>query len=181
LIISIITKDIYKGKLDKNVCDQSKNWILEKQEKFSDNSWQCKIRTSYSLVSNILNAPELRELKFHVLSNIENYMHEINNFIDGYIKNSWVNIYEKEFYQEFHTHKSFTEKNLSGVLYLTNNNSEIEFEVNQRTIIKPEYGDILIFADDIPHRVLANQNDDLRISLAFNYKLCQQSKDIFNF
>ena len=36
--------------------------------------------------------------------------------------------------------------------------------------IKPEEGDVLVFEDDLLHRVSPNKSDELRISLAFNYQ-----------
>ena len=38
--------------------------------------------------------------------------------------------------------------------------------------ITPNYGDIVLFLGDTPHRVEPNQNNDLRISLAFNFRIC---------
>ena len=104
------------------------------------------------------------------------YMYQNNKFIDGYIYDSWVNIYEKDFFQEFHVHTHDCYKSLSGIVYLTENNSEIIFNIENPHNFVPKFADILIFPDDVPHRVRKNTNDNLRVSLAFNFKLCNLSK-----
>jgi|TARA_R100000388_G_C7224436_1_gene150939 quercetin dioxygenase-like cupin family protein len=38
--------------------------------------------------------------------------------------------------------------------------------------IKPEKGKIIIFPDDVEHRVNAHGDDEERITLAFNYRKC---------
>ena len=95
-------------------------------------------------------------------------MDQNKQFFDGYIYNSWINVYKKKFYQELHVHTDPIHNFLSGVVYLTKNNSEVEFNLQNRITVKPEFGQILIFEDDIEHRVLPNK-EDLRISLAFNF------------
>ena len=35
----------------------------------------------------------------------------------------------------------------------------------------PEFSEIILFEDDLPHRVVSNE-EDLRISLAFNFAKC---------
>jgi uncharacterized protein YjlB len=114
----------------------------------------------------------------NVLSHIDNYMHQQFNFLQGCISSSWVNIYEKTFYQELHSHQNTLHKSLSGVLYLTEKNSDIEFNADQRVKVSPEFADILLFPDDTLHRVLPNKEDFLRISLAFNYYFYEEWKKI---
>ena len=79
-------------------------------------------------------------------------------------------VLEKNFYQEFHIHQNNLQSYFSGVIYLTKNNSNIELNFSNRVTITPEYGDILIFDDFTPHRVAHNLNDEMRISLAFNFR-----------
>ena len=114
----------------------------------------------------------------NVLSHIDNYMHQQRNFLLGCISSSWVNIYEKNFYQELHEHEDTINQSLSGVLYLTEKNSDIEFNVSNRIKINPEFADILLFPSDTLHRVVPNKEDFLRISLAFNYAFYREWKKI---
>jgi len=175
-IYQINKKIIYKSKLDEKICLQAVDLINKIQSNFTDKSWDCPIRTSLNTTYNILNIIGLFDLKMHILSKVNLFMYENNNICDGYLSDSWVNIYEKNFFQEYHTHISNVDKFICGVVYLTDNNSQIHFNLGPE--ISPKFGDILIFNDDDMHRVLPNEKDDLRISLAFNYKKCREWKGI---
>ena len=50
-------------------------------------------------------------------------------------------------------------------------NSNIIFDTHYAKSFSPEFSDIIIFEDDIYHRANANE-EELRISLAFNYVKC---------
>ena len=162
---------IYKGKLDNGVCQQSKKFIESFKDKFTEHKYDCPLKTSHNLTNNILNIVELRQLKFNILSHIDNYMLQTKRFFDGYIYNSWINIYEKNYYQEFHNHQHEVYKCISGVVYLTEKNSNIILDANHVKNFIPEFSDIIIFEDDMFHRVKSNE-EELRISLAFNYRKC---------
>jgi hypothetical protein len=163
-------------KLNLDVCKNSINFISTIQDKFLEKSWNCPIRTSFNTTPNILNIIELFDLRMDILSKVNLYMYETKFFFDGYLYNSWVNIYEKNFFQEYHNHVSEVHKFICGCVYLTNNNSEIEFNMGPK--ISPEFGDILIFEDGLMHRVVPNEKEDFRISLAFNFKKCNKWKGI---
>ncbi len=166
---------VYYSKLDLDICKSAKLSIDNKQNEFQQKTWDCDIKTSLNYTQNILNCLELHQLKMNILSHIEMYMYRNNKFIDGYIYDSWVNIYEKNFFQEFHVHTHDCYKSISGIVYLTENNSDIVFNIDNPFNYNPKFADILLFPDDVPHRVLKNSNDSLRVSLAFNYKLCNPS------
>ena len=169
---SVSQKFFYKDKIDENLCTNALDFISSIKNEFNHRTWNCDIKTSNNYTKNILNLPQLRQLKLHVLQTIDNYMTNKNEYFDGYISHSWVNIYEKNFYQESHTHWDAVHKFICGVLYLTNNNSEISFGLDNMNAMSPKFADILVFDDDLVHRVLPNKNEDLRISLAFNFKKC---------
>ena len=173
---NIFETKVYYSKLDFDICNKAKLHIDNKQNEFQQKTWDCDIKTSLNYSPNILNSLELHELKMNILSHLEMYMYQNNKFIDGYIYDSWVNIYEKDFFQEFHVHTHDCYKSLSGIVYLTENNSEIIFNIDNPYNFIPKFADILIFPDDVPHRVRKNTNDNLRVSLAFNFKLCNLSK-----
>ena len=163
--------NIYRNKINQDIIKTSFSIIDEMHLKMEERSWNCNIKTSYNLTDNILNIQELWNLKFEILNNIYQYMIQTGKFFDGFVKNSWVNVYEKGFYQEFHNHKDDIVKHICGVVYFTETSSAIEFGIDDRITHQPEVGDILIFKDDDLHRVLPQQGDNKRISLAFNYKL----------
>ena len=91
----------------------------------------------------------------------------MNKNIPFLIYRSWINIIGEKGYQEFHKHgEAFG----SGVLYLTDENSNIEFcdfSANVRQQITPKKGDLLLFDGKTFHRVV--DSDKERISLAFNF------------
>ena len=173
MIKTVYSKSIYHSKVDLEVCKKARELVLQKQELFTDKSWECKIRTSKNISFNILTSVELHQLKMNIISHIENSMFLRGFFIGGFIEESWVNIYEKDFFQEFHDHINPIYKYLAGVIYLSENNSGIVFDTRGQTIM-PEFGDIVIFPDDLLHRVIPNENEELRISLAFNFRLCKE-------
>ena len=162
---------VYKNKLEPEVCNLALEFIKHKQDKFIHKSWDCDLRTSINLTHNILNVEELRNLKFNIMHHIENYMFQTKKFYEGYISDSWINIYEKNYYQEFHDHTSDVHKCISGVVYLTHKNSNIIFDTLHAKPFTPQFADIVIFEDDMLHRVKSNE-EELRISLAFNYRKC---------
>ena len=177
MIKTFYTEKYYHSKIDNNVCKESFNFINKENKNYTEQSWNCKIRTSLNLTDNILNEKELLNTKMNILGHIENYMHLNGRYFYGYIIMSWANIYEKEFFQEKHTHEHSCNKHLSGILYLTENNSNLNLyssNLSEVTPVKPEFADIIIFEDDRPHSVEVNAEETLRISLAFNYLLVSE-------
>ena len=83
------------------------------------------------------------------------------------IYDSWINILGEHGYQEPHLHGDGG----SGVLYLTENNSEIEFIIypeDLRKAIIPKKGAVLLFDGTTYHRVVESKHE--RMSLAFNLR-----------
>jgi len=171
---------IYKSNIEKKTLEDAIQFVNSTKHQFKDKSWDCLIKTSSNVTDNILNCKNLINLKRNIQFHLDEFMYSRDYYYDGYISNSWVNIYEKGFYQEFHYHLSDVERYFSGVVYLTENNSDIEFDIEHRARITPQLGDILIFDDDRFHRVLPNNNDALRISLAFNFVKKYKWKGIKN-
>tara|TARA_R110002020_G_scaffold9522_2_gene37333 strand:+ start:12909 stop:13463 length:555 start_codon:yes stop_codon:yes gene_type:complete len=171
-IHTLSSYDFYLAKIDQNQIKDSYNFLQKSFSQFTDKTWNCNLRTSVNITLNILNIPALFNLKTQIMSHITQYMFAKEKYYDGYITGSWVNIYEKNYFQEFHTHDDEIFKYISGVCYLTENNSEIElkdpFNKGHKQI-KPKLGDIILFDDVTPHRVIPNENDELRVSLAFNF------------
>lgn len=163
-------QNFYHSKIDKDICKKTYEFIQQTKESYKEQSWNCKILTSLNVTNNILNCKEMHEIRLNIISHIECFMHHRNTFFEGYLYDSWINIYKKDFFQEFHTHESECEKFFSGVVYFTHENSNIEFNLIDKVSIKPEFSDIIIFDDHVPHRVCPNNIDSERISLAFNFK-----------
>lgn len=177
-LINFQKQNLYRAKLDESVCKRAYGFVQINKSSYTEQTWGCKIKTSVNSTYNILNCKELHDLKLNILSHVHNFMYLRNYFFDGYIRGSWFNIYENSFYQEFHVHEDECIKCISGVLYLTENNSNIEFDVRERIPITPKFAEILLFDDNIPHRVCENNNAEERISLAFNYRKMNYWKSI---
>lgn len=180
MIKTLYTEKYYHSKVDSEICKVAFDLINKKNENFTEQSWNCKIRTSFNFTDNILNMIELHTLKMNILSHIEKYMHLNEQFFNGYIIKSWANIYEKDFFQEKHMHEGFCNRHISGVTYLTENNSNLNLYPKSKPALEkrvtPEFADIILFEDDLPHGVSPNLNDDFRISIAFNYVLVSEWK-----
>jgi hypothetical protein len=80
----------------------------------------------------------------------------------------WFNVNPTGAYHTWHSHGTAT---TVGVLYLQTpeNCGDIEFKMNKQvSAITPHAGLLLIFPSGTGHRVLANNSNENRISLAFN-------------
>ena len=164
---TILTKTaVYKESLARPHLFQTfETFINSNKEKFTDESWDCHAITSLNLTRNILELGEFKYMKDYLISLLK-VLYKDQEFI---ISDSWINILTHKGFQEFHNHPAHP---WVGVLYLTNNNSDIEFvnfypkEVKMK--IKPKKYDILIFEGSTYHRVLPQEMDIERLSLAFN-------------
>tara|TARA_R100000030_G_scaffold62292_2_gene47178 strand:+ start:126 stop:653 length:528 start_codon:yes stop_codon:yes gene_type:complete len=160
---------VFKTKINAHLLQTVDTYLQNNKQNFKERTWNCNIKTSNNISKNILH--EVDEFSY-VRKNIEEHIEKLlkNNFkksIPFMITQSWINILGENGYQEFHTHGSSFG---SGVLYLTDQNSKIEFSLfpeDTRKDIVPEKNDLLLFDSNTFHRVL--ESDKERISLAFNF------------
>lgn len=178
--LDIHNNHIYSEFLDKDFCEEAKDFVYKNKDKFTENPWRCKVKTSRNVTQNILNAKPLHNIKMHISSHIENYMRLTNEWYLGYIDSSWINIYNEGDYQEFHNHANKLKHWICGVLYLSEENSEIEFGLEKRISVNPSFSQLLIFPDFLYHRVLHSQKNKIRVSLAFNFLKCD-TEDLYEF
>jgi predicted nucleotidyltransferase len=144
------------------------SYIENNKDKFIERSWNCNIKTSKTISPNILY--DIEEFN-HLATSLENIIKELlyknlKKYTPFMIFESWINILGKHGYQETHRHGDGG----SAVLYLTENNSEIEFIIypeDCRKIITPKKGDVLLFDGPTYHRVVESKHE--RMSLAFNF------------
>jgi hypothetical protein len=165
---------VYKTKINEHLFETIFSFIETNKESFTQRSWDCNIKTSNNIYENILHdVEEFKYIRKAISEQIENlYFKTFKKSVPFYIVQSWLNLLKENGYQEFHTHKDSASNVFygSGVLYLTNENSAIEFAIfpeNTRKKITPEKGDLLLFDGNIFHRVLDSKKE--RISLAFNF------------
>lgn len=148
----------------------------------SDSLWQHD-------VDKYQNLQELQNL-IRILSGLiregVNYSYKPNEIFEIEPGNSWFNFNLKNDYNILHNHPDSV---FSSVVYLTNNNSPLVLSdvgssrntsaaVNKTANIfqtqfkyTPKKGDYIIFPSWFLHYVESNTNDDLRISLATNFKI----------
>lgn len=163
---------IYYDYLDKNICNEALKYVEEIKTKIKSNPYPCKCFTSDSISHNIINDIRLQPLHLNILAHVQKYMYSTNVFYEGFIEKSWINIYEKEFFQEFHVHHDPMFRAICGIVYLSETPAETEFYMHDRIIVNPEFGKIVLFPDIVEHRVNINESEETRITLAFNYRKC---------
>ncbi len=161
----------FKTKINEHVVDTILNYTIDNKENFKSRTWNCNILTSKNLCKNILyHLTEFKYVREHIENAIKNLLRQtFNNETPFMIHDSWLNILDKNGYQEFHRH---TEDDGSGVLYLTDDNSAIEFAIfpdDLRTQFQPKKCDLILFDSSTFHRVLESKQE--RFSLAFNFKV----------
>ena len=139
------------------------------------------------LKTDLLNTP-LNFLLDVALSNCQKALTELGSKKEARVLNSWISINGKNNYNELHSHPNC---DLACVFYLTENNSEIEFqrpydiqkyfldslETNNLTLLSyshvthsPVKNTFLIFPSWLQHSVKPNQSESERISVAINIK-----------
>ena len=141
--------------------------------------------TSYN--KNILDSPEIKNLKVHLNKKLHQYIAEVykpKEKITSYITQSWMNITDPGRWHHKHTHyNSF----LSGVFYLSVDNNEdkiffykddypqIYIESKEWTLNNSRQWfldvsplDVIIFPSNLIHDVQTTTSNSPRISIAFN-------------
>ena len=160
---------VFKTSIDNHLLKTIFPYIESNKNEFKSRYWDCNIQTSFETYVNILH--QVKEFK-HIRKAIEEKIDEILEDKPFYIFESWLNIYDEGGYQEFHKHDLYGTGG-SGVLYLSEKNSAIEFSIfpeDKRTKVIPNKCELLLFDNTTHHRVLDSKNKE-RMSLAFNFKI----------
>jgi uncharacterized protein (TIGR02466 family) len=161
--------------LEKNVKKGGKDWV-------SDSTYNTL--NSY----NILKNKKFAELNSWVDSQVSEYLHNLKCKDKLKCVNGWFNIYKKHDYQEYHDHgehslsavyflKSNVEKSAKLFFKFTNASSNImDLTIDNNFLItcpvifyKASPGTLLIFKSSLSHCVEKQQEDDTRISIAYNF------------
>lgn len=134
---------------------------------------------------DILENKLLKNLKKEIINSINIYAKEVLNYenVEFYITQSWLNYTKKSEYHHTHAHPNSI---ISGVLYInTYEEDKIYFYKNGYNQISPKIktyniynssswwfpvknGDIILFPSSTTHGVNRKEQDNVRISLAFN-------------
>lgn len=146
-----------------------------------------------SIDKNVLDRPDFEQVHRVVMREIDAYTREflaVNEKIEFYITNSWVNRHKRGNSAGAHVHHNSL---ISGVLYLkvTENSGDIVFHRDALSLIpfppaldleidrfniynceswghRPKTNDICLFPSVVMHSVDPNESDEERWCLAFN-------------
>lgn len=135
----------------------------------------------------VLNEPEMVDLKSFIEQGVAKYISTICQLTDGHqieVTQSWINYTEKG---QFHHKHKHTNSFLSGVFYINAKKEldKIQFFKDVYQQIKPEVKEFNVFNSDawffsvesmqlvlfpssLEHMVQTVENDETRVSLAFN-------------
>jgi uncharacterized protein (TIGR02466 family) len=157
---------------------------LNKNQNYLDTPWNCPTKTSLHLSpeksfssTNVINEIKNITTKYHKEWGFEDSM-EFNIYA------LWVNVSEKEGFQEYHRHPRGI---FSGVLYLDVNEDSGDltlvnpldgilnyFPLNSKSPLKhsitPQNGLIISFPSFMGHYVGSNKSNKNRISISWNIK-----------
>jgi hypothetical protein len=87
---------------------------------------------------------------------------------EGPIDSWWFNVNTSGEYTGWHSHSRWARV---GVLYVVVPGGDIEFRQGAAYWTEsPKPGDLLVFSGALEHRVLPNTSEQVRISVAFNFK-----------
>lgn len=160
----------------KNTKSGGKNWVSSK----TFNTLQ---------THNLHTDKRFHDLNIWVFDKLREYSNYMKYKNDYKCDTSWMSVYKKYDYQEFHTHSL---NSLSAVYFLKSNpkkSSKIIFKVSEDPFINEptptEYnqdnssvalyeavpGRLLIFKSNLPHCVERSEENNTRISLAYNFNI----------
>jgi uncharacterized protein (TIGR02466 family) len=186
-IFKLFSKVVY---LKHTNIDCKKILHLNNEETSISGELKDKNKKYLSLASNnkkVLDQLKYKNLKKQVMKEFYEYSHEILNYKNNKFKmtTSWFTKSNRNQESIYHNHNNCM---FSGVLYLKidknsgginfNNPENIRFQLkptkydilNARDFtIEPKIGNIIFFPSEMHHKILPNNSNEERISLAFNF------------
>ena len=130
---------------------------------------------------NIVNDIKFETINNWIKQEVAKYLKEIGSTQELKLKGGWLNIYEKNNYQEYHNHPD----SLISTIYFLNVNKNsakvffknpyremitLEYKDNFDTVVyKPENGKLLIFRSHLEHAVEKHTDEDMRFTLSHNF------------
>jgi len=173
---------IYQSFIEQDLLTQIKedtNYYIEKNPTKFDVKWYCPTKSCFINPKE----PYFLKIKDSIKNHVSKYFDvwKFQEDINLKVDEIWINIASKDAYQEEHYHNSF----FSGVLYLEtfSGSGSIHFMNPLSTEamvmnlpktfdfahkIQPTNGMILIFPSWLTHRVMSNNSNNNRITIAFN-------------
>lgn len=185
-IIPLFSKVFYKNQLDVDV----KKYVSLIENKFQNSGTNSPTDVdNIALTSSsrfVLDAQKFVDLKNIIMKEFNNFSRDIMHFQNDFqMTTSWFTKSHKNQSSNYHNHNNCM---YSGILYLQTdcNSGDISFEnyndqryrlnVNEYNIynskewqFKPIDGLIIIFPSEVHHKILKNNSDIVRHSVAFNF------------
>ena len=166
------------------------NSIIKLKEEDPKGMIKSNAGNSYHSIDTLQTLPEFKDLSKAIVSLTQEIFKEQKIKNKFYIGNMWANINSRGGFNDIHTHGNAF---LSGVYYVKvpKNSGSLRFidPRPQSNLIVPlreveidmdywnqiefhgERGQALIFPAYVPHQVLINRSEDVRISVSFNIAL----------
>ena len=182
IIQHIFSTPLYINNMNSEFSKKEISFILNSKKDIIKNT-----SNSYTKDDYILKRPALKNIKSYIEKCCDDYLERIMSPSDPVkleITQSWINYSNKNEYHQEHCHSNSL---ISGVLYINaqEKNDSIHFLGKSYNLLSPnvknynafnckifsvpvQTGKLIMFPSSTTHRVLANEQDYVRISLAFN-------------
>ena len=182
IIQHIFSTPLYINNMNRKFSKKEISFIINSKKDIIKNT-----SNSYTKDDYILKRPALKNIKSYIEKCCDDYLERIMSPSDPVkleITQSWINYSNKNEYHQEHCHSNSL---ISGVLYINaqEKNDSIHFLGKSYNLLSPnvknynafnckifsvpvQTGKLIIFPASTTHRVLANKQDYVRISLAFN-------------
>lgn len=162
---------------------------IRKNTKSGGQDWVSNKTFNTLATHNIHTDERFYDLNMWIFDRVQEYSNHMKYKNDYECATSWMSIYKKHDYQEYHTHSIHS---LSAVYFLKSDpkkSSRIIFKVSEDPFVNEptprEYnydnsntawyeampGRLLIFKSNLPHCVERSEQNDTRISLAYNFNI----------
>ena len=161
-----------------------KCYSIKKKVSSGGENWLSKVYNVSGKI-NLYEDKDFKPLLQWIDEKLLEYTSNLNIDFKPINKNAWFQIYNKNDYQDYHTHP---DARISAIYYLKGKKNssptiftDFNFSTNYFNIINPtednsrewtipfQEGVLLIFRSEVPHCVPKNINSE-RISIAINYK-----------
>jgi uncharacterized protein (TIGR02466 family) len=179
---------IYWSKLGGGTLDQVQVELKKVVDDLPElgNPWDDTVQTNFSYTKQNSFLEKTPFFASVIAEEVINYLREatVTFEVKGmHIRESWVNKYPKNAYQNYHLHPS---SDVSGCYYFQTNENDGDIKFRAPSLAsryaklsanpsevayKPEVGKFLLFPSYLEHAVLMNTTDHQRVSVAFNVTL----------
>jgi uncharacterized protein (TIGR02466 family) len=180
-LTALFPTPVLSNTLDRNLTDLELAFIKETENKKKKNAGNY-----HSIDTQILENPELQDIKKFCMANVTDYFQDIIcpiNSVEPYICLSWLNYMYQNGFHHRHCHSNSI---ISGVFYIqTSSEDKIYFHNLKEPTIKfhtdnyhefnsvswwvpAEKNTLILFPSDLWHEVKIHSSTETRISLSFN-------------